>query len=128
MKKTQIGRFSSRLAMATSMASIVLLGCCQGLLAAPSGHPSKKEILKAAPGEFDYLFLNKYPVHPSPLVERFDIKGKTPSVDKYSRRTVICSPVLLSVTVTVCSFIYLFPVKSCCLQLHTYPASYPDSL
>ena len=92
MKKTRIGRFSSRLAMATSMASIVLLGCCQALVAAPSGQPSKKEILNASPGSYDYLRLNKYPVYPSPLVERFDIKGKTPSVDKYSRRTVTWWP------------------------------------
>ena len=62
MKKTRIGRFSSRLVMVASMASIVLLGCCQWLRAEPPGQPSKKEILNASPGSYDYLRLNKYPV------------------------------------------------------------------
>ena len=78
--------------MVASMAAIVLLGCCQWLRAEQPGQPSKKEILNASPGSYDYLRLNKYPVRPSPLVERFDIKGKTTSVDNYSRRTVTWWP------------------------------------
>ena len=91
MKNTQT-RFSSRLVMVASMAAIVLLGCCQWLRAEQPSQPSKEEILNASPGSYDYLRLNKYPVRPSPLVERFDIKGKTTSVDNYSRRTVTWWP------------------------------------
>ena len=91
MKNTR-ARLSSRLIGVTSLAAVMLLGCGQGLLAAPSGQPSKDEILKAAPGDFDYLFLNKYPVYPSPLVEKFDIEGKIPTQDAYSRRTVTWWP------------------------------------
>ena len=84
--------FSSRLLLGTSLVSIVLSGSCQTLFAERTGQVSKEHLLNASRRTYDYMHLNKYPVYPSPLTERFDIKGKTPSGDDYSRRTVTWWP------------------------------------
>ena len=55
-------------------------------------YPSREEILTATGDDFNYMFLNRYPVSQHPMTEKFEIKGKTPTTDDYSRRTVTWWP------------------------------------
>ena len=55
-------------------------------------YPSREEILTATGDDFNYMFLNRYPVSQHPMTEKFDIKGKTPTTEDYSRRTVTWWP------------------------------------
>ncbi|MFC1601089.1 SUMF1/EgtB/PvdO family nonheme iron enzyme [Candidatus Sumerlaeota bacterium] len=55
-------------------------------------YPSREEILTGKGDDFNYMFLNRYPVSQHPMTEKFDIKGKTPTTNDYSRRTVTWWP------------------------------------
>ena len=55
-------------------------------------YPSREEILTATGDDFNYMFLNRYPVSQHPMTEKFDIKGETPTPEDYSRRTVTWWP------------------------------------
>ena len=55
-------------------------------------YPSREEILTATGDDFNYMFLNRYPVSQHPMTEKFDIQGETPTTEDYSRRTVTWWP------------------------------------